>query len=59
LAAELKKTFGIDTTLIRGKGGIFNVIVQNQKIFSKHDEGRFPTENEILDKVRNLQKASS
>ena len=49
--------YGIESQLIRGKGGVFNVIVQNQKIFSKHDEGRFPTEKEILDKVKKLQKA--
>lgn len=57
MAAELKKSFGIDSQLIRGSGGIFNVIVQNQKIFSKHDEGRFPSEKEILDQVKKLQSA--
>lgn len=36
---------------------MFNVIVEKQKIFSKHDEGRFPTEKEILEKVKDLQKA--
>lgn len=57
MAAELKKSFGIDSQLIRGSGGVFNVIVQNQKIFSKHDEGRFPSEKEILDQVKKLQLA--
>lgn len=57
MAAELKKSFGIDSKLIRGSGGVFNVIVQNQKIFSKHDEGRFPSEKEILDQVKKLQPA--
>lgn len=39
---------------MRGSGGIFVVTVDDQKIFSKHDEGRFPKESEILDKLRAL-----
>lgn len=40
---------------MRGSGGIFVVTVDNQRIFSKKDEGRFPTEKEILDKLRELK----
>jgi selT/selW/selH-like putative selenoprotein len=40
---------------VRGSGGIFVVTVDNQRIFSKKDEGRFPTEKEILDKLRELK----
>jgi len=43
---------------VRGSGGIFVVSVDGKAIFSKKEEGRFPTEREILDKVRALQKAS-
>jgi len=32
--------------------------VDGKVIFSKKEEGRFPTEREILDKLRALQKAS-
>jgi selT/selW/selH-like putative selenoprotein len=39
---------------VRGSGGIFVVTVDNQKIFSKHDAGRFPTEREIIDRLRQL-----
>jgi hypothetical protein len=28
------------------------VTVDNERIFSKHDEGRFPSEKEIVDKLR-------
>lgn len=55
LAAEIKKELGVDPELIRGRGGVFNVIVENRKIFSKHDEGRFPSENEILEQLRGLK----
>jgi selT/selW/selH-like putative selenoprotein len=39
---------------VRGSGGIFVVSVGNEKLFSKKEEGRFPTENEILEKLRKL-----
>jgi len=37
---------------VRGSGGIFVVSVDNEIVFSKSDEGRFPTEIEIVDKLR-------
>jgi len=54
LAAEIKREFAIDSQIVRGSGGIFVVSVDGKNIFSKKDEGRFPTEREILDKVRAL-----
>jgi len=42
----------VDSQLVRGSGGIFEVTVDGNRIFSKKDEGRFPTEKEILDKLR-------
>lgn len=38
--------------MIRGSGGVFNVTVGDEMIYSKHDTGRFPTEDEILEKLR-------
>jgi selT/selW/selH-like putative selenoprotein len=40
--------------LQRGSSGAFNVIVDNRKLFSKHEEGRFPKESEIIEKLRAL-----
>ena len=57
MAAEIKKEFDIDPEIVRGSGGIFYVSVDNKRIFSKHDEGRFPTEREILDKLREMKSA--
>lgn len=39
---------------MRGSGGIFVVSVGNQTLFSKREEGRFPTESEIVEMLRNL-----
>ncbi|MBV8546991.1 MAG: Rdx family protein [Acidobacteria bacterium] len=52
MAAEIKREFGIDSEIVRGSGGIFIVSVDGKPVFSKRDEGRFPTEREILDKLR-------
>ena len=58
MAAEIKKELGVDSQVVRGSGGIFDVSVDNKRIFSKHDEGRFPTEKEIVDKLRGMQKTA-
>lgn len=48
--AELTERYGhgnIDVTLTPGGGGIFDVILDGQKVFSKHETGRFPTYGEV------------
>jgi len=45
---------GIDSEVVRGSGGIFDVTVDKKRIFSKHDEGRFPSEKEIVDALKAL-----
>jgi selT/selW/selH-like putative selenoprotein len=57
LAAEIKKELGIESQLVRGSGGIFVVTVDNEKIFSKHDQGRFPAEREIIDALKHRAAA--
>jgi selenoprotein W-related protein len=39
--------------LVCGGGGIFDVVVDGEMIFSKHESGRFPESDEILTKLRN------
>ena len=58
MAAEIKKQIGIDSELVRGSGGIFDVTVDGKRIFSKHDEGNFPSEKEIVEKIRNMKKSA-
>lgn len=58
LAAEIKKELGIDSQIVRGSGGIFEVSVDDKRIFSKREEGRFPTEKEIVDKLRGMVKSA-
>jgi selenoprotein W-related protein len=48
LATELKKRLGIESTLIPGGGGVFDVSVDGKVVFSKKLVGRFPETQEIL-----------
>ena len=43
----------METELIEGSGGVFDVAVDGDLVFSKHDEGnRFPTNDEIVEIIR-------
>lgn len=48
LAAELKKHLGVESTLIAGSGGVFDVTVDGKVVFSKKSVGRFPETGEIV-----------
>jgi selenoprotein W-related protein len=48
LAAEIKKAKGIDVELVKGSGGVFDVFEDEERLFSKHEEHRFPEPSEIL-----------
>ena len=52
MAASLKDAFGIQAKLIEGGGGVFDVNVDGKLIFSKHEQGRFPTHDEIIESIR-------
>jgi selT/selW/selH-like putative selenoprotein len=47
LAAEIENKFGIQPQLIRGRGGVFEIIIANDLIFSKKKQGRFPLPGEV------------
>ena len=42
--------------LLKGRGGVFNVTVGNELLFSKGEEGRFPSEQEIVEKIRSIPR---
>ena len=52
LAAEIKKTLGIESELIEGKNGIFDVTADDQVVFSKYDKHRFPEATEIINALQ-------
>jgi len=44
---------------VRGTDGIFDVVVDGERIFSKHETDRFPTAREILATLRSRDRAAS
>ena len=54
MAATIKGETGVESELIRGGGGIFDVVVDGDRIFSKHELDRFPEPDEILSKIQNI-----
>ena len=37
-----------DVSLIKGKGGVFEITVDGELVFSKKQLGRYPTDEEIV-----------
>jgi len=48
----LKKAFGADTRLIKGKDGVFEVEVDGKPVFSKRQIGRFPDPGEVVSLIK-------
>ena len=48
----LKEKFDVEAELIESGGGIFDVTVDGDVIFSRKQEGRFPEEDEVVDSIR-------
>ncbi len=48
MAAAIQEQKGVDSELIGGANGVFDVVVDGELIFSKHREGRFPVPDEVL-----------
>lgn len=51
MAAAIKEEFDIDSELMKGGGGIFDVKADGEVIYSKHETGRFPRNDEVLEKL--------
>jgi len=48
LGEELRQELGANVELITGSGGVFEVIADGKKVFSKKTLGRFPNDGEIV-----------
>lgn len=55
MAAAISKTFGFDSDLIRGSGGVYKIWAGKSLLWDKNSTGRFPEENEVLGKLRELK----
>jgi selenoprotein W-related protein len=51
LADEIKAKTGIEAEFIKSGGGVFEVVVDGNLVFSKKELGRFPDHDEIIAKL--------
>jgi selenoprotein W-related protein len=51
LAAEIKKRYGVEAEFIKSGGGVFEVCKDGELVFSKKAMGRFPDNDEVLQKL--------
>ncbi len=49
MAAHVEKELGVEPELIKGGGGIFDVAADGKLVYSKHETGRFPEPEEIVE----------
>jgi len=52
LAKKVRSAFGVEPELIAGSGGVFDVRLDGTLIYSKQEEGAFPDEEALVEKVR-------
>ena len=52
MAAKIREEFGVEPQLIKGDNGVFDVVADGRLVFSKHQTGRFPEEEEVLEALR-------
>jgi selenoprotein W-related protein len=50
----LRRELGIEAELNKGRGGVFDVVADGKLVFSKHEAGRFPDDDEIIAALRAL-----
>ena len=47
MAAELKDALSVESSLIEGSKGIFDVTVDGKLVYSKHKTHKFPDQGEV------------
>ena len=48
----MRKALVIEIKVIQGKEGIFDVFVDERRVFSRSEAGRFPESGEIIEKLK-------
>ena len=51
MQAAIKTKYGLTATLREGAGGIFEVSIDNDTVYSNQETYRFPTDEEIFAKI--------
>tara|TARA_A100000164_G_C21713647_1_gene679456 strand:- start:466 stop:642 length:177 start_codon:yes stop_codon:yes gene_type:complete len=58
LRESIEKQFGIKSELIKGMGGVFEISVNDNLLFSKKELNRFPNENEVEDLIEGIESVT-
>jgi selenoprotein W-related protein len=45
----------VSAELVEGHGGVFDVTVDGKLVYSKHETNRFPTNDEVFTRIRELK----
>ena len=51
LAEEVRQSVGAEAQLVAGSGGVFDVVVDGNLVYSKAQTGRFPDPGEVSRKL--------
>jgi len=57
LKAAIQKEFAVAADLQGGHGGVFDVTIDGKLVYSKAETYRFPSNDEIFAKIRELKKS--
>ena len=52
LADKIKQELNLSTKLIRSRGGVFEVMMNGELIYSKRQTGVFPEESQIISLIK-------
>jgi selT/selW/selH-like putative selenoprotein len=58
LRESIERQFGVKAELIKGTGGVFEIFVNDNLLFSKKKLERFPDENEIEDLIEGIESVT-
>ena len=56
MAEELKDAFDVESELIEGRGGVFDVTVDGKLVYSKQKTGVFPEHDALIKQIEALGK---
>lgn len=54
MADALKEEYDVSAEMIPGGGGVFDVVVDGTRVYSKQETGRFPEHHEIIHAIDKL-----
>lgn len=57
MAAKFKSDLGAEPSLVEGGGGIFDVVVDGNLVYSKHQTGNFPDEDTLVESLKGSGRA--